>query len=344
MRGNKTVAVALLGLLAAIVFPFVNPDPFSTFVFFLVFTNAVVALYLNLLVGYGGIFFVSPMIFVGIGGYTAAWLSSTGGFEPWVSLGVGALAAVISSFIFSLLSGRLRGLYMVLYSVVFTLLLGALVIQSDPRIFYWTGGPIGLSDLRDLSLAGINFGSFEYRGVQSGIPYYYFALGVLIASVLILWKLLRTRFGLAFRSLRDAEVYSSTLGVDSYRLKIGAFLIASFFMGLMGGLQAHFFSNINPTTYSVDWILHYLTILVYGGIGTFAGPIVGSAILVTLSQNLSIYGAWRFVVIGITVILTLLLIPGGIVGKIEEFRAKRSGGSLMPVPKILLRRLAESKR
>lgn len=338
MKVSKTIALALIGLLAAVVFPLVNPDPFSTFILILVFTNAVVALYLNLLIGYGGVFFVGPMIFVGIGGYTAAWLSSKGGLEPWASLGVGAAAAVITSFIFSLLSVRLKGLYMVLYSTVFTLLLGAIAIQSDPRIFFWTGGPLGLFDIRDLEIAGIGLRSF------GGILYYYLGLGTLIGSALILRKLLRTRFGLAFRSLRDAEVYSSTLGVNSYRLKIGAFLIASLFMGLIGGIQAHFFAAIGPTTWTVDWILHYLTILVYGGFGTFAGPIVGAAILVTLSQNLSIYGAWRFVVIGITVILTLLIIPSGIVGKIEELRARRKGGVLTPIPKVLLQKLAKPTR
>lgn len=334
MKAKRTVALALLALLAAVIFPAVNPDPFSIFILILVFTYAVVALYLNLLIGYGGIFFVSPMIFVGIGGYTAAWLSSKGGFEPWGSLGIGAAVAVISSFIFSLLSGRLKGLYMALYSVVFGLLLGSLAVQSIPQIFYWTGGPIGLTDVRDLEIGGIALRSF------GGVPYYYFSLGILIVSALVLRKLLRSKFGLAFRSLRDAEVYASAMGVDAYRLKILAFLTAAFFMGLMGGIQAHFFADINPTTWGIDWILNYLTILVYGGLGTFAGPIVGATVFVILSQNLSTYGAWRFVVIGVTVILTLLIIPSGIIGRIEEFRAAKKGRSLTPVPKVLFHKAA----
>ncbi|MFQ5998895.1 MAG: hypothetical protein ACE5KO_06270, partial [Candidatus Bathyarchaeia archaeon] len=150
MKINIGIVLSIIGLIALLVYPQVFSDPFLVFVLFFAFTSALIALYLNLLIGYGGIFFVAPMIFVGIGGYTTGWLATKGGVDPVGSIAVGAVLAVIASFIFSLLSTRLRGLYMVLYSVIFQLLLGALVIQSAPFVFFWTGGPLGIFDIPDV--------------------------------------------------------------------------------------------------------------------------------------------------------------------------------------------------
>lgn len=332
MKISKALGTVLsfIGLIVLVVYPQVVSDPFLVFVLFFAFTSALIALYLNLLIGYGGIFFVAPMIFVGIGGYTTGWLSTKGGVDPVSSVAVGAVLAVMASFIFSLLSTRLRGLYMVLYSVVFQLLVGAIVIQSAPFIFFWTGGPLGIYDIPD-----VRVGEFAFRTI-GGIAYYYVALALLAVGAIVLYAMLNSRFGLAFRSLRDGEVYSTTLGVDSYRLKIYAFAISAFFMGITGGIIAFFLAAVGPAQFQVITVLNFLIILVWGGLGTFMGPIVGALIFVTLDQFLEIYGAWRFIILGLAVIATILIVPRGIMGKIEDLIASRRGQTTTSVPKILL--------
>ena len=342
----STIAIAVL-----IIFPFVNPDPFTLFIFTVALLWAIVALNLNILIGYGGIFFISPMIFVAVAGYASAWLSlPTGaptcpahegclGLHPFQSILIGATLAAIFSFAFSLLSTRLRGLYMALYSLVFTLFLGTVAVQSHPAIFYWTGGPNGMGQLPDIVVGG-----FEFRSLN-GIAYYYLELTILIISALVLTALLKSRIGLALRTLRDAETYSTILGVNPLKIKVYVFAITAFFMGIAGGVWVHFFSSIQVAgtaggavggPWSPSWINFFLIILVYGGLGTFVGPVVGSFILVLLEQNLKIYGAWGPVIIAATVIGVLLITPEGVVGRIQNYFAAKRGEHPITIPRVLL--------
>ncbi|MFQ5998766.1 MAG: branched-chain amino acid ABC transporter permease, partial [Candidatus Bathyarchaeia archaeon] len=194
----------------------------------------------------------------------------------------------------------------------------------------WTGGPLGIFDIPD-----VRVGELAFRTI-GGVAYYYVALGLLTVGATVLYAIVHSRFGLAFRSLRDGEVYSTTLGVDSYRLKIFAFAISAFFMGITGGIIAYFLAAVGPAQFQVITVLNFLVILVWGGLGTFMGPIVGALIFVTLDQFLEIYGAWRFVILGAAVIATILIVPRGIMGKIEDLIASRRGQTTTSVPKILL--------
>ena len=352
MTNTQKIGFSLIAIVGLIVFPFVNPDPFTLFIFILALLWATVALYLNLLIGYGGIFFIAPMIFVAVGAYSSAWLSlpsdsatcpisGCAGLHPFQSITIGAALAVVSSFAISLLSTRIRGLYMALYSLVFLLFLGSIAIQTHPVVFYWTGGAAGLSDVPDIVV-----GDFGFRSL-GGIAYYYLELGILIVAAVVLYALLKSNFGLAFRSLRDGETLAATLGINVLKMRVYAFMISAFFMGIAGGIWVHFFSSVGMTgtggaaiggPFAPSWIFFFLTILVYGGLGTFVGPIVGAFVLITLDQNLLIFGVWRNIIIGATVIAVLLIAPAGIVGKIQNYLAARKGESTATVPRILLER------
>lgn len=340
--------LSLVGLIALVVFPFVNRDPFTLFIFTVALLWAVAGLYLNLLVGYGGVFFISPMVFIAVAGYASGWLSLAPGspacpthsgclgLHPFVTIIIGAAFAVIFSFPFSLVSTRLKGLYMALYSVIFTLFLGAIASQFNPLIFYWTGGPGGLSQLPDIVVGG-----FEFRSLN-GVAYYYLELSVLVVAALILSVFLKSKFGLAMRSLRDAEEYSSTLGVNSLKVKVLAFMIAAFFMGIAGGIWVHFFSSIQPGFSNTSWVVFFLGVLFFGGIGTFVGPIVGSFVLVSIDQNLTIFGPWRHIILGVAVLAVLLVAPEGIVGRIQRSLAARRGKGVEAVHKVLLQRATDA--
>jgi branched-chain amino acid transport system permease protein len=291
---------------------------YLTYVILIIFAYSIVGLYYNLLLGFVGIPFLGVMVPFAVGGYTTGYLAGNG-FDPWVAMSVGAVFGAGSGFTFSLLSMRLRGLYMALYSLVFALFFQNLISRQDiPALFHVFQGAIGQNSIPDIMLGG-----FRWR-LNDGLPYYYLAMGLLVVSAVVLKRLLDSRFGIAFRGVRDAEVYASTLGIGIFRVKIIAFAISSLFIGLVGSVLTLFYGAIGLTILDTSNMLLFFSMVVIGGLGTFLGPVVGAMILVPLSLYLTSYGAWRLLISGLAVLLVVLIAPEGVVGKVEGFLRNRS--------------------
>ena len=307
-------AISVVVLLA--VTTFVN-DSYITFVITMFLFWAIVGMNLNLLLGYAGIWFIAPGIFFGVGGYTAGWLSSSGGISPFAGIAVGGVFAVISSLLIGLPSLRLKGIYIALFSIVFQLLIATIAVQTSPFIQYWTGGPYGIINIPDISLGGVLFQDFN------ALPYFYLVLAIFVISGIVLYKLLRSGIGVALTSMREDETYASSMGVSRFKYKLLAFMVASFFMGTIGGVYAHFFGAIGLNTYSLEFLIPLLVMVVIGGLGTFIGPIIGAFTITMLNEYLVLYGPWRFVVFGLLIPAVLILSPGGIAAQLQRLAGPR---------------------
>jgi branched-chain amino acid transport system permease protein len=213
--------VAVLAL-----YPSVAEQGYLTYTLIVILAYSIIGLYYNMLLGHLGIPFLGPMVPYAIGGFTAAYLSLNG-YNPLVGILIGCFFAAGSGFAFSLLSMRLRGLYMALYSLVFTLFFANLIVRSDiPAVFNIFVGAIGQHNIPDVTLGG-----FPWR-LRDGVAYYYLAILLFVGSAIFLKKLLDSRFGVAFKGVRDAEVYAASLGIGIFRVKVIAFATSSFFIGL----------------------------------------------------------------------------------------------------------------
>ncbi len=281
-----------------------------------IFAYSIVGLYYNLLLGFVGIPFLGVMVPFAVGGYTTGYLAGNG-FDPWVAMSAGAVFGAGSGFTFSLISMRLRGLYMALYSLVFTLFFQNLIGRQDiPALFHVFQGAIGQNAIPDIMLGG-----FRWR-LNDGLPYYYLAMGLLVVSAVVLKRLLDSRFGIAFRGVRDAETYASTLGIGIFRVKIIAFAISSLFIGLVGSVLTLFYGAIGVTILNTSNMLLFFSMVVIGGLGTFLGPVVGAIILVPLDLYTTRYGAWRLLISGLAVLLVVLIAPEGVVGSPADTRPR----------------------
>jgi ABC-type branched-subunit amino acid transport system permease subunit len=307
-----------LPFLILVAYPFVAEQGYLTYVLLIILAYSIVGLYYNLLVGFVGIPWLGVMVPFAVAGYTTGYLASNG-FDPWVAIAVGAIFAAASGFVFSLPSMRLRGLYMALYSLVFTLFFQNLIGRDDvPALFHIFQGAIGQNSIPDIMLGGVRW------RVNDGLPYYYLAMGLLVVSALVLKRLLDSRLGIAFRGVRDAETYASTLGIGIFRVKIIAFAVSSLFIGLAGSVLTLFYGAIGVTILNTSNMLLFFSMVVIGGLGTFLGPVVGAMILVPLDLYTTRYGAWRLLVSGLAVLFVVLIAPEGVVGKIEGFLRSRS--------------------
>jgi branched-chain amino acid transport system permease protein len=313
------LAVPLVALLA---YPLVAEQGYLTYVLVLILSYAIIALYYNMLLGYLGIPFLAPLVPYAVGGYTVGYLTLNG-WNPFAGLLVGCIFAAGSGFAFSLLSMRLRGLYMALYSLVFTLFFQNLITRQDIRpLFDVFVGAIGQNNIPDITLGGFKWRLFD------GVAYYYFALAMLVVSAIVLKKVLDSRFGIAFKGVRDAEVYAASLGIGIYRVKIVAFAISCFFIGLAGGLLTLFYGAIGATILDTGNMLLFFSMVVLGGLGTFFGPVAGAFVMVPLNNYLTEYHAWRFLAQGLAVLLVVLIFPEGVVGRVERFvRGRMMKGS-----------------
>lgn len=317
MRIAKSIILLIILLLGLIVYPFVAQQAYLTYTLILILLYSVIGLYYNLLMGYSGIPFLGPLVPYAIGGYTAGFLALNG-YNPFAAIAVGTVMAGLSSFAFSLLSMRLRGLYMALYSFVFVLFLQTVIVRQDiPLLFHFFLGGIGQSGIPDITLGG-----FEWR-LGAGLGYYYLSILIFVVSALILKRILDSPYGAAFKGIRDAETYASTLGVGVFRMKILAFLVSSVFIGLVGGVLTLFYGAIGVDVLDVSNMLVFLTMLVFGGLGTFFGPLVGALALVPLNNYLTSFGAWRILIWGLAILVVVLVAPVGIMGKVEEFVRKK---------------------
>jgi branched-chain amino acid transport system permease protein len=308
-----TLGLLAVPLVALLAYPLVAEQGYLTYVLVIILSYSIVALYYNMLLGYLGIPFLAPLVPYAVGGYTVGYLTLNG-WNPFVGLLVGCVLAAGSGFAFSLLSMRLRGLYMALYSLVFTLFFQSLITRQDiPALFNVFVGAIGQSNIPDITLGG-----FQWR-LHDGVPYYYFAVAMLVVSAIVLKKVLDSRFGTAFKAVRDAEVYAASVGVGIFRVKIVAFAITSFFIGLAGGILTLFYGAIGQTILDTSNMLLFFSMVVIGGLGTFFGPVLGAFILVPLNNYLTEYHAWRFLVQGLAVLLVVLIFPEGAVGRVQRF-------------------------
>ena len=317
MRVRTLILLALPVAILAL-YPPVAEQGYLTYTLILILAYSIIGIYYNMLLGNLGIPFLGPMVPYAVGGYTAGYIALSG-YNPLLGIAAGSFVAAGSGFAFSLLSMRLRGLYMALYSLVFTLFLSQLIVRTDiPVLFHFFVGGIGQNTIPDITLGG-----FRWR-LGDGVAYYYLGILLFAGSAIFLRIFLRSRFGVAFKGVRDAEVYAASLGIGIFRVKVIAFAVSSFFIGLAGGFLTIFYQAIGPDILDTSNMLLFFSMVVFGGLGTFFGPVAGAFILVPLNNYLTAYGAWRLFAWGVAIMLVVLFVPEGVVGRIERLLRLRS--------------------
>ena len=270
---------------------------------------AIVALSLNLLIGYGGLLQVAHAAYYGIGAYAAALVWTKLGLGFFSGLLAGALTAGLLSLLVSLPSWRFRGDYFVMISIAVQTLIYAV-------LYNWTeltNGPFGISGIARPVL-------LDYNTVTAGsiaVLYGGLALGVGMILALIKWS----PFGRALQAMRDDELAARSVGIPVDWLKLEAFALASSMVGIAGGLYAAYVSYIDPTSFSLNESILMLSMVIVGGTGNVRGPLIGAAVLILLPEALrfvnlpdAVAANVRLLVYGLLLVLMMHLRPEGLGG------------------------------
>lgn len=263
----------------------------------------------SLLAGYGGLVSIGQQAFVGLGGYTLFALAAFGGIHPLVALALTGVITAIIAIPTALIAFRLAGAYFAI---------GTWVIAEVYRLSFAQVSALGGGSGMSLPATIVRTISDSREGREHLV--YWIALGIALGSILMVFLLLRSRWGLAMTAIRDSEPASESLGVETYRTKFLVYIAAAGMTGVIGALIFLQKLRISPdAAFSVqDWTALVIFIVVIGGIGSIEGPIIGVIIFFLLREVAADWGSWYLILLGSIAVGTMLFAPRGIWGLISD--------------------------
>lgn len=254
----------------------------------------------NLMAGYTGMVSLGQQMFIGIAGYNVAVFATTFGLPFWAGMFCGAGISVILAFALSFLLFRMKGMY---FAIATWITSEALKILFTSWEFVNMGG-------------GMTIKLRPYPDMQE---IYYIALTLAVGAFIVVFLVLNSRIGLGLKAMRDDDDAASSLGVDISNVKRICFMISSFVTALAGAMLYVYQGSIFPGPgFGISWTVAIVFIVIIGGIGTIAGPVVGAVIYVFLSEFLSRYQGYSMIILGVIAIVVILCLPYGIVGTLER--------------------------
>ncbi len=276
---------------------------------------AIVASSWALLVGYAGQFSFGHMAFVSMGAYTSGMLAKY--FDVPIPLGMaaGVLACAVTGCMIGYTCLRMRGPYLALFTVAFSEVL-RIILVSEAEV---TGGSGGL-EIPPL-----------FHG-RSDVPYYYLGFALLAGSLALMGWLVRSRWGLFFRAIRENEAAAAAAGVRVVRFRLLAFTIASSFAGLAGGFFGHYVGILTPDIGSVDQMGTVVAMAVIGGSESLIAATIGAILIEFTMEALRSYEEWRLVLFAALLLLTVRFARNGLLPLLLHSVARLRRGRTVTVP------------
>ena len=251
---------------------------------------------------------LAHVVIMGVGAYGSALVSKELGWPVPLSMLVGATMAAVLAFLLSFPLFRMKGFYFLIGSFAAGEIIRLLWKWSE--LTWLFGGPKGIKlipPFPNIDVLSIDF--------YDPANYYYFCLIVVAISLVILYRVERSRIGLTFHAIHWQDKLAESVGVDTFRYRTLAFVISSFFAGLAGALYAHYVGTVNPNRFSVEEMTYVLIWAIVGGTATFYGPIIGVVTLTILNEVvLRAFGVdqMRPMFYGAILILFILFLPNGL--------------------------------
>ena len=271
----------------------------------------ILAISLQLSVGFTGLLNLGHIAFYAIGAYTSALLALNG-FPFWFCFLSAGILAMIFGFLLSLPTNKLKGDYLALATMGFSFVVYAVLLN-------WTSltrGPLGLPGIPKPKILGISF--------SDNLSFLILVAFIALISYLIIKRITISPFGKVLEAIRDDELAVRVLGKNTFKMKSLSLMISAFFAGIAGSLYAHYITFIDPSSFTLLQLIPVLSIVIIGGLGSLEGTIIATIILTLLPEPLrfigfpsSIVGPARQILYALILLLILIYKPKGFFGKIE---------------------------
>jgi branched-chain amino acid transport system permease protein len=305
-----TLALALLLAFLALVpiYAAASGNAFAVTLFTRIIILAIAASSLNLILGYGGMVSFGHAAYLGVGAYAVGILAHEGFFSGFLQWPVALATSALIALIIGALSLRTRGVYFIMITLAFAQMLYYVVVGLDRY-----GGDDGMTIYRRSQFA-------EPINLSSGTQFYYLCLILLVAALYLIWRMVNSRFGMVIRGSRSNDRRMQAIGFPTFRYRLAAFVIAGTMCGLAGALLANQADFVSPA------IMHWtrsgdlIVMVVFGGMGSLFGPLIGSVVLLVAEEVLSRLTAYPNLFLGPLFLLIALFARGGIEGLLASVR------------------------
>jgi branched-chain amino acid transport system permease protein len=300
-------------LIAALLFlPLVVHDAYFLHVLILIGINVMVAVSMWLL-GITGLISFGQAGFMFIGAMTTALLTKNLHWPFWVALPLSAAIPALVAAPVGRLSLRVRGVYFFLVTLAFGQVVnGVFAYFQDPF-----GGWYGIRDIPPPQPTTL-------FTTLNKVPFYYLCLTLTVLTCGIIYRVSRSWFGNVLWSIRESELLASSVGIDVPGTKLVAFVVSALFAGVAGSFYAAYFAYISPLVFTFEYSVNMLIFIVVGGFASITGPIVGAVMLTLVPELFRVTGKYQLLAFGLILLLSMRLMPQGIMGTYGAFRARRA--------------------
>jgi branched-chain amino acid transport system permease protein len=303
---TAALIAALLGL------PLVVHDAYFLHVLILIGINVMVAVSMWLL-GITGLISFGQAGFMFIGAMTTALLTKTLHWPFWIALPLSAAIPALIAAPVGRLSLRVRGVYFFLVTLAFGQVVnGVFAYFQDPF-----GGWYGIRDIPPPQPTAL-------FTTLNKVPFYYLCLTLTLLTCGIIYRVSRSWFGNVLWSIRESEVLAASVGIDVPGTKLVAFVVSALFAGVAGSFYAAYFAYISPLVFTFEYSVNMLIFIVVGGFASITGPIVGAVMLTLVPELFRVTGKYQLLAFGVILLLSMRLMPQGIMGTYAAFRARRA--------------------
>ncbi len=303
------IAFAVLALVLAIAPAVVYPVFMMKVMCFALFACA-----FNLLLGFGGLLSFGHAMFIGSASYVCAHAAKVWGFTPELAILAGTASAALLGWLSGMLAIRRQGIYFAMITLALAQMVFFFSLQAP-----FTGGEDGIQAVP----RGRLFGLIE---LDQPLAMYAVVLAIFLGGFGLIYRIIHSPFGQVLKAIRENEQRAISLGYDTDRVKLVAFVLSATLAGLAGATKAIVFQLASLT--DVHWAMSGEVVLMtlLGGMGTVFGPVVGAALIVTMQNYLAQLGAWVTVVQGAIFVICVLAFRRGFVGELIAWRERRRAG------------------
>jgi len=259
---------------------------------------------------------VGHAAFMGIGGYFSGVVAKELGLTPWLTIPLGGLAAMLIAVLIGYPFTRVRAIYFSMVS-----LFGGIVIVDIIRVAQkWTGaaGLAGIPPLSPINIPGLI--NITFLGQK--VPYYYFTLALTLVCLLILYRVEHCRVGMTWKAIAQSHLVASSVGINEAWFRVLALAVGCFFAGIAGACYAHYNLVLAPTTFGFLPSIFLVMYMLVGGRDSFAGPIIGTAILLIVPELFRWLKEFAPLILGAIMVIVVFLMPQGIAGLFDQIKAK----------------------
>ncbi|HEY0878354.1 MAG TPA: branched-chain amino acid ABC transporter permease [Zeimonas sp.] len=264
----------------------------------------------NLLIGFGGLLSFGHAMFLGTAGYAAAHAAKEWGFTPELAIAFAAGCAALLGWVTGLLAIRRQGIYFAMITLALAQMVYFFYLQAP-----FTHGEDGIQGVPRGRLFGL-------VDLNQPLAMYALVFVVFFGGFLLIWRIVHSPFGQVLKAIRENEARATSLGYDTDRYKLVAYILSGTLSGLAGAVKALVFQLASLT--DVYWTMSGEVVLMtlVGGLGTLFGPVVGAAVIITMQNYLAQIGAWVTIVQGAIFVVCVLAFRRGIVGEIAHWVRK----------------------